>query len=278
MKSLELHREEFMEQGYTLFPRIIPNAWVQRTREAFHEIAESVEEVRETHKMGGAVFLEKEPELALAAISVPRLLDFAETLIGPYIQLESITYRAPPPVSRREAVERPRGYHRDMFAFFPEEGIYHRPLLFNAIVYLQDLTDENGPLYVLPGSHRRAMGLTDEQRRQTQSGEVAVYPKAGDAVMFHCSLLHSASPNISDERRHIFIITYNHAWLKFRADYNGPACRTIIDRARQRSDRRLLRLLGHDERMFQRANWGYCRPDTEIWKQWSDEDRAALRG
>ena len=152
---------------------------MQRTRKAFHKIAESVEEVRETHKMGGAVFLEKEPELALAAIRVPRLLDFAETLIGPYVQLESITYRATPPVNRREAVERPRGYHRDMFAFFPEEGIYHRPLLFNAIVYLQDLTNENGPLYVLPGSHRRAMSVTEKELRQPQPGEVAVYPKAG---------------------------------------------------------------------------------------------------
>ena len=278
MKTLELHREKFREQGYTLFPRILPNAWVQRTRDAFHQIAESVEEVRETHKMGGAIFLEEEPELALAAITAPRLLDFAEMLIGPYVQLESITYRASPPVSSREAAKRPRGYHRDMFAFFPEEGIYHRPLLFDAIVYLQDLTDENGPLYVLPGSHRRAMGLTDEQRWRSRPGEVAVYPKAGDVVMFHCSLLHSGSPNTSDERRHIFIITYNHAWLKFRADYSGPACRAIIERARRRSDRRMLRLLGHDELMFQRANWGYRRPDTEIWKQWSDEDRVALRG
>lgn len=278
MKSLEQHREEFRELGYTLFPRILPDTWVQRTRKAFHKIAKSVEKVGETHSMGGALFLEEEPELALDAITVPRLLDFAETLIGPYIQLESITYRATPPVSGQEAVERPRGYHRDMFAFFPEEGIYHRPLLFNAIVYLQDLTDENGPLYVLPGSHRRPMGVTEKGQRQPHPDEIAVYPKAGDIVLFHCSLLHSPSPNISKGRRHIFIITYNHAWLKFRANYTGPTCRAIIEQARQSSDRRLLRLLGHDELIFRRANWGYRRPDTEIWKQWVDEDRVALRG
>lgn len=276
MKSLEQHREEFRESGYTLFPRILPDTWVQRTRKAFHKIAESVEEVGKTHNMGGSIFLEEEPELALDAITLPRLLDFAETLIGPYVQLESITYRAPPPVSSRQTVEYPRAYHRDMFAFFPEEGIYHRPLLFNAIVYLQDLTDKNGPLYVIPGSHRRAISVTE--REQPHPDEVAVYPKAGDIVLFHCSLLHSASPNISEGRRHIFIITFNHAWLKFRAKYTGPACRTIIERARRSSDRRLLRLLGHDNLMFQRANWGYRRPDTEIWKQWADEDSKALRG
>ena len=52
------------------------------------------------------------------------------------------------------------GFHRDMFAEFPQEGIYHRPgdrLLFNALSYFaQDLDDEIGPLRIIPGSHMKA--------------------------------------------------------------------------------------------------------------------------
>ena len=276
MKPLEAHKKEFKTQGYTLFPRTFTDSWVQNARKAFDDIADRVPEVKETHKMGGEIILEHEPDLTLSAITAPKLLDFAEMLVGPYVQLESVTYRAIPPVTGEHAKERPRGYHRDMFAFFPDDGIYHRPLLFNAIVYLQDLTDETGPLYVVPGSHMRAMGLEDDQRFVCHPDEVAVYPKAGDVVMFHCSLLHSGAPNVSKDKRYIFIITYNHAWLKYRADYSGPACQKLIKEAQGRGDRRLPRLLGVDELMFRRANYGYCRTDEESWEQWRDEDRAAL--
>ncbi|MGA1160769.1 MAG: phytanoyl-CoA dioxygenase family protein, partial [Burkholderiaceae bacterium] len=33
------------------------------------------------------------------------------------------------------------------------------PLACNAITYLQDLTEEYGPLRVIPGSHRRDIGI-----------------------------------------------------------------------------------------------------------------------
>ena len=37
------------------------------------------------------------------------------------------------------------GYHRDRWGRMPN-GNYERPLAFNAITYLQDLTDDNGPV------------------------------------------------------------------------------------------------------------------------------------
>ena len=120
------------------------------------------------------------------------------------------------------------------------------------------------------------MGMEEEARFERHREEVAVYPKAGDVVMFHCSLLHSGAPNVSNDKRYIFIITYNHAWLKYRADYTGPACQKLIKEAQKRGDRRLPRLLGIDDLMFRRANYGYYRTDEEMWKQWAEEDRAEV--
>ena len=42
-------------------------------------------------------------------------------------------------------------------------------------------------------------------------------------------------------------------------------------------DRRLLRLLGEDEKFVQRANSGFMEPDEQMWKQWIDEDVGNLK-
>ena len=113
-------------------------------------------------------------------------------LVGPYVQPESYQCSPPicsPPISNEEAArqmqENGRGYHRDMFAFFPPDGVYHRPLLFNAICNQQDLTDDIGPLHAVPGLHMRVMPLPTRPESLLPENNL-VYPKAGDVVMFHC--------------------------------------------------------------------------------------------
>ena len=73
--------------------------------------------------------------------------------------------------------------------------------------------------------------------------------------------------------RYIYIITYNHSWLKYRGNYNGPNAQAIIELARKEKNRRLLRLLGEDDLLFNRANSGYRLPDEQMWERWIDEDR-----
>ena len=108
------------------------------------------------------------------AVSNPTVLDFAETVVGPFVQLDNLTLAAFLPLNKgaRGAPtsllsslalfsackrENPRGahaekargkasgYHRDRWGRMPN-GNYERPLAFNAITYLQDLTDDNGPV------------------------------------------------------------------------------------------------------------------------------------
>ena len=209
----------------------------------------------------------------LRALSNERLLDFAEMVVGPHVQLESITFRRTPPQPEQDG--NALGFHRDMFAFFPEDGVYHRPLLFNALSYLQDLTDETGPLRIIPGSHMRALRMSPEEARRPHPEEVIVYPRAGDTAVFHCSMLHSGSPNRSSDYRYLFFLTFNHSWLKHRANYRGPVSQAVIAGARARNDRRLLRLLGVDDRFAQRANCGFLEPDQENWQRWIADDAAA---
>ena len=274
-KTLSEHLRDFHEQGFTVFPGILDSDWVRQMRDKHIEFAERAPLVGDATPFIFTDILELEPQLTLSAITIPAVLDFAEMLIGPYVQLESITYVGFPPLPKKHRGE-PGGWHRDMFASFPQDGVYERPLLFNAIAYLEGLTEENGPLRVVPGSHRRALGVETGDAQKPRADEVLVYPQPGDLVMFHCGLLHSGTANASDDVRYFFCMTYNHAWLKYRANYNGPNCRAIIEDARRRNDRRLLRLLGEDDQLFTRANSGYNEPDEKKWELWREEDRAAV--
>ena len=42
MKSLDAHLHEFKTEGYTIFPKILDDTWVQQMRDAFHEIVERI--------------------------------------------------------------------------------------------------------------------------------------------------------------------------------------------------------------------------------------------
>ena len=273
MKPLEEHLAEFKRDGFTLFPRMLDPAWIREMRDGFEELEGRIPNADGSRPSAITNLLEHKPEPVLRALSNERLLDFAEMLVGPHVQLESITFRRTPPEPEKDGAA--LGFHRDMFAFFPEDGVYHRPLLFNALSYLQDLTDESGPLRIIPGSHMRALRMSPEEARRPHPEEVIVYPKAGDTAVFHCSMLHSGSPNRSTDYRYLFFLTFNHSWLKHRANYRGPVSQAVIAGARARNDRRLLRLLGVDDQFAQRANCGFLEPDEENWKRWIADDAAA---
>ena len=272
MRSLEDHLEEFKTDGFTLFKGMLSSDWVKAMRDSFEEIADRVIAPDGTRSDVFVDVLEHKPDLVLSALSNERLLDFAEMLVGPHVQLESITYRRTPP---QDADTNPvLGFHRDMFAQFPQDGVYHRPLLFNALSYLQDLDDENGPLRIIRGSHMKAMSLTPEERKQPHPDEVIVYPEAGDIAVFHNAMVHSGSANYSNDHRYLFFLTMNHSWLKHRANYSGPVSESVKARARALGNRRLLRLLGEDDHFVQRANSGFMEPDEKKWSEWIEQDVA----
>ena len=273
VKTLEEHLAEFRRVGFTLFPGMLDAHWVGEMRAAFDAIADRIPATAAARPDVFVDVLEHQPRLVLRALANERLLDFAEMVIGPHVQLESITYRRTPPDPPGAGPV--LGFHRDMFAFYPDDGVYHRPLLFNALSYLQDLTDDSGPLRIIPGSHMRAMGMTREEAKRPHPEEVIVYPKAGDVAVFHCSMLHSGSVNRSADYRYLFFLTLNHSWLKHRANYRGPVSQAVIAGARERGDRRLLRLLGVDDQFTQRANCGFLNPDEDNWRRWAAEDAAA---
>jgi ectoine hydroxylase-related dioxygenase (phytanoyl-CoA dioxygenase family) len=104
------------------------------------------------------------------------------------------------------------GWHRDV------QFVCNKTLSINTGIYLQDLTDDVGPLRVLPGSHRVEDG-PDVRGSDPIPGERTVYAKAGDAVFFDAALLHAGGCNTSGADRLAVFPYFGRYWVKRMDNY-----------------------------------------------------------
>jgi ectoine hydroxylase len=112
-------------------------------------------------------------------------------------------------------------WHQD-YGYWYENGVLY-PEMCSVSIAVDPATKENGCIQVIPGSHR--MGRINHTLSGDQAGadmervealverEKVVYLEmnAGDALYFHCNLLHRSDRNTSDHPRWSMICCYNAA-------------------------------------------------------------------
>jgi ectoine hydroxylase-related dioxygenase (phytanoyl-CoA dioxygenase family) len=89
----------------------------------------------------------------------------------------------------------------------PPTAILQRMLTLR--VHLDDCGADNGPLRVVPGSHR--VGILDVLRARIfreQHGEIACTVFAGDAVLMRPLLLHASSPALAPSHRRVIHLEF----------------------------------------------------------------------
>lgn len=274
--DIESRLAAYRRDGYTIFEAVYDAATMAAWRDECDRLEEAhVGVLTQPRSWWFGNMLERSPGLMWPAVSHPEIVTFAEQVMGPFVQLDNLTLAAFPPVARETADGRVTAWHRDRWAGFPT-GAYRTPLSINAICYLQDLTDETGPLRVRVGSHIEPIAMTREEADKPHADEALIYMRAGDVIVTHNGLVHSGSPNVSAAKRYFFSVYYNSSWMKHTDTFDGPNCQQLIRWARGRRDHRSLRLLGVDDHLQQRGNSGFLQPDDARWRQWSAEDAAAL--
>lgn len=227
-----LSKEEsdlYGEQGYLFFDSLFSTEEVRQLNDAFerdcaspgpHRILENgSDQVRALY----ASHLRR-PEFA-ALIRSPRLLAPAQQILSADVYIYQFKINAKPPFVGAEWA-----WHQDFLAWRLMDNL-GSPLLVNVGVFLDDVTEFNGPLIVLPGSHRRGM-LRDGRNDETASEEhldpddISLSPAqmvelverhdmtslkgaAGSVVFFHPELVHGSGTNMSPLPRKFLIATYN---------------------------------------------------------------------
>jgi ectoine hydroxylase len=165
----------------------------------------------------------------------PELLGAASQLIGDdalYVHQSKVNLKAP---FVGDAWE----WHQDYIYWLLDDGI-KQPSLVNVAIYLDEVTEFNGPLTFVPGSHQRGVlaatqafdmpvgyedapgwvaTLTSKEKYGVQhdvieslvrdSGMSSAKGSAGSVLFFHPNILHASAPNISPFPRTTLILVYN---------------------------------------------------------------------
>ncbi len=136
-------------------------------------------------------------------------LDAVAQLIGPNVKFNNSKINLKHPGSKT-AVK----FHQD-FSFEPHTN----DSLIAVLYFLDEVTPENGPLQVVPGSHKGDFydlwqngvfsGAVDEDiELEANANSVPCTGKAGSACLMHTRLLHGSAPNFSSRPRNLYILTY----------------------------------------------------------------------
>ena len=137
------------------------------------------------------------------------MVDYCAELIGPAIRFHHGKVNSKLPGTATQ-IKR----HQD----FPFQPMTNDDLI-TCLLFVDDVTLKNGPLEVLPGSHKGPLyshwhngvftGAVNEEviRRQIDKVVKCTGP-AGSVCMMHASLLHGSAPNLSDQSRTLYIATY----------------------------------------------------------------------
>jgi len=282
MKTTEEHFVEYRRDGYTIFENYMPEERIAAVRRAIDP--EFEQRFLENPKMprtkiGNVMSHDQLAPMVGDQLLNPRMLDFAELVMGPFLQLDSFEvtgYPTRPPEERNRVT----GWHRDafnvseMWQHHPgTEHLNHRPYTpptaCNCLIYLQDMNEESGSLRVVPGSHLDYTFISEEMRRHPHPRERMLLSKAGYMVFTHNEILHAGSANTLPSIRYFASIYLQRFGLPHRDRFDSPRIKALMQAARAGNDRRTLRLFGEDTLFAER--------EQAAWQQMIAEDRAALQ-
>lgn len=222
--------KQFHQDGYLFLENVIHEDTLARLQSEFEQWKEESRSYREPY---GTTFdnrprFDLEPghtkdKPALRRIASPveisnTYLDFMRDnlaldaivdIFGPNIRFENAKINSKQPGAATQVK-----YHQD-FPFEPHSNDDMITVLF----FIDEVTERNGPLEVVPGSHRGPIydhwhngvftgTVADEIIAEMKPKAIACYGPAGSACLMHTRVLHGSAPNLSDKPRTLFICEY----------------------------------------------------------------------
>lgn len=235
MKLKPQRVRDYHDNGFTVLPALFSNTETNRLKEEVLQIAARNSAGRVFEKDGQTVRAlhgcHLTSELLRAATRLPRLLEPVTQLLGGPVYVYQFK------INFKEAFAGDVWqWHQDYIYWRNEDGM-REPHVVNVAVFLDAVTEHNGPLMLVAGSHRHglieveAAGPTEmnaEGWRQNVAADLTytldratvatlvsrgniVAPKgaAGTSLIFHPNLAHASGPNLSPASRTMMLVTYN---------------------------------------------------------------------
>lgn len=148
-----------------------------------------------------------------------RLLGIAEQLLGPQLYCHQYKVILKEPFGKLNLP-----WHQDYGPWYHHDGM-PAPLAVSIGIFLDEVTEFNGPITYIPGSHRPGLieyellevpgttpipSLPDATvtRLAAATGLVAPHGPPGSVTIFDCCLAHASGPNLSPYQRHLIYLSY----------------------------------------------------------------------
>ena len=214
--ELRTEVEFFQKWGYLVIEDAITNAQIERLRLTLDQ----------SHQRIGTQFigelLEQDDEF-LFLLDNPSVLQRIKAILGNCVQLHSATSRV------TEPGESDQNWHRDgPWPVDPDGTPYGSlPGQINCGYYLDEITMENGPIVIVPGS-QRALFRPPEGHPKFPD-EKYVMAKPGQAILFDGWIYHRGAANTSNYNRRVCLMCYQNAWMKSRESFSGPRITKLLE-------------------------------------------------
>lgn len=237
MKLSEDQLRRFHEDGSILLPNLFDPAEVQLVlRTAEREAAQRSDALARRDGEGGITKLllwnEAGDDVFGAVARSARIVEPIEQILAGevYFYHSKMTLKEPHTGGAW-------AWHQD-YGYWYNNGCLF-PFMASCMIALDASTKENGCLQVLRGSH--LMGRVEHMKVGDQTGAdpdrvneaLKVLPlvycemQPGDALIFHCNLLHRSDQNRSNKRRWVYICCYNAARNNPYKEHHHPRYRPL---------------------------------------------------
>ena len=207
----DLEREVafFLKWGYLVVENALTPAQLEDLRNALDETFDRLK----TQFTGE--LLEQDERFGFL-IDNPPVLTRIKAILGNCVQLHSATSRVTQPG------EPDQNWHRDgPWPMDPNGTPYGSlPGQINCGYYLDEITMENGPIVIVPGSQRALFKPPEGHPRFPDEKYILVQP--GQVVLFDGWIYHRGAANKSQQRRRVCLMCYQNAWMKSREPFDGP--------------------------------------------------------
>ena len=216
--------EHFHREGYLVVEELVTGAALEELREVTGTFLDrardldvsdggpldlSPDHTRERPQVRRIIDPDRHHPVYQAATRIPEILDVVCDLLGPDIRFDHSKLNCKPPAGGV-----PIEWHQD-WAFYPQTN--DRMLALSLM--LDDCDLENGPLLVIPGSHRgptwdhhydgRFIGAIDPAAADfDESSALALVGPAGSVTIHHVRIVHGSSDSVSGRPRRLLNMNY----------------------------------------------------------------------
>ena len=227
-------KRQLDDQGYLYLDDVLTAETVERIRARLDALlaVEGDEAGKEVHQEPGtdrlSDLINKDPVFDIV-ITHPRFLAAIKHVLGPEFHLSSLNFRAPHVGHGHQAL------HPDWFGPVPDGNFQ----VCNSMWLIDDVTPDNGPTRLVPGSHRSDHTAADEldgDATRPHPREIKVQGQAGRVVVLNAHTWHGGTKRIGGGPRrvlHGFFINRSHGQQLDQRKYLRPETQVRLSPAQR---------------------------------------------